>query len=224
MEYALRFRNVTKIYPGISPITALRDVTVDLEAGCFAALVGPSGSGKTTFLNLAAGLDEPSSGTIAIGDRELTGLSLRERGAFRSFHVGFVFQSYNLLKNLTARENVELISIVRGDDPEKVRRRADRALEQVGLADKGASFPAELSGGQQQRVAIARALVTEPRIVFADEPTANLDYQTAHQLIELFERLNREEKTAFLFSTHDPRMIDRVSRKIMISDGAVAGG
>lgn len=222
MSTALRLEKVSKIYEGISQVTALNQVSISLEAGCFAALIGPSGSGKTTFLNLAAGLDYPTEGSIYIGDQKVNDLSKTELSHFRSFNVGFVFQSYNLLQNLTAIENVELISIVRGDDPEVVRKKALHALEQVGLQTKSHFYPSQLSGGQQQRVAIARALVTAPKIIFADEPTANLDSKTAFQLIELFERLNQEEKMTFLFSTHDERMIARVKQKILLHDGYIA--
>lgn len=140
---------------------------------------------------------------------------------FRSFNIGFVFQSYNLLQTLTAIENTELISIIRGDDPKLVHKNALEALESVGLSDKKNFFPQQLSGGQQQRIAIARALVTKPKIIFADEPTANLDTTTAHQLIELFEGLNRHQGVTFLFSTHDARMIDRVKQKIILKDGLI---
>ena len=219
MNIALTFENVTKTYPGVTPVHALREITTTLPEKAFAALIGPSGSGKTTFLNLAAGLDTPSQGKIYIGNQNLSELTKSELNHFRSFNVGFIFQSYNLLPNLTALENIELISIIRGDDPKAVRTLALHALEQVALGDKKDSYPSQLSGGQQQRVAIARALVTRPKIVFADEPTANLDSKTAFQLIELFEALNEKESMTFLFSTHDSRMISRVRQKITLSDG-----
>jgi putative ABC transport system ATP-binding protein len=222
MTNALTFEAVEKTYPGITPVTALKSISVELKTGCFSALIGPSGSGKTTFLNLAAGLDTPTHGSISIGGQCLSELSKTEMSAFRSFNVGFIFQSFNLLQNLTAIENVELISIIRGDDRAAVRKKSLKALAQVGLSEKTNFYPTQLSGGQQQRVAIARALVTAPKIVFADEPTANLDSETAFQLIELFERLNQEEGIAFLFSTHDQRMIDRVKQKIILRDGAIA--
>ena len=221
MKTALKFENVSKIYPGITPVKALHQINLHLELGCFAALIGPSGSGKTTFLNLAAGLDLPTEGSVFIGEQNLNKLSKTDLSHFRSFNVGFIFQSFNLIQNLTAIENIELISIIRGDAKNEVRKKALRALHQVGLESKVNSYPSQLSGGQQQRVAIARALVTAPKIVFADEPTANLDSNTAFKLIELFEKLNQEEGMTFLFSTHDPRMIERVKQKIILRDGKI---
>lgn len=218
---ALRFEKVNKIYGTTYPVSALKDISIKLETGSFAALIGPSGSGKTTFLNLAAGLDYASSGEVWIGEQKINDLPKKELNRFRSFNIGFVFQSYNLLQTLTAIENTELISIIRGDDPKQVRKNALTALESVGLLDKKDFYPQQLSGGQQQRIAIARALVTSPKIIFADEPTANLDTTTAYQLIELFEGLNKNHGVTFLFSTHDSRMIDRVKEKITLKDGSI---
>lgn len=218
---ALQFENVNKIYGTTYPVTALQNISLSLETGSYAALIGPSGSGKTTFLNLAAGLDYPTGGEVWIGQQKINDLPKKELNRFRSFNIGFVFQSYNLLQTLTAIENTELISIIRGDDPKDVRKNALEALESVGLIEKKDFFPQQLSGGQQQRIAIARALVTKPKIIFADEPTANLDTVTAHQLIELFEGLNRNQGVTFLFSTHDSRMIDRVKQKITLKDGMI---
>lgn len=216
----LEFRNVDKIYrTGSVTFEALRKVSVRIPRGCFTAIIGPSGSGKSTFLNLAAGLDSASDGEIILAGHNISLLNKQQLSLFRSRNVGFVFQSYNLLKNLTAVENVELISILRGDKSEDIRERSIKALEQVGLAEKVNIFPDQLSGGQQQRVAIARALVTKPSIIFADEPTANLDSKSAKSLIDLFQKLNDTDKVSFVFSTHDYRMIESVSHKIVLHDG-----
>lgn len=219
MAIALALKNVKKVYGIHYPVTALDQINLELEEGSFAALIGPSGSGKSTFLNLAAGLDHPTSGEVCIGNQKISELSKKDLNRFRSFNVGFVFQSYNLLQTLTVIENTELISIIRGDDVKTVRKNALEALASVGLSDKKDFYPQQLSGGQQQRVAIARALVNRPKIIFADEPTANLDTTTAYLLIELFEKLNQNQGVTFLFSTHDARMIERVKKQIILKDG-----
>lgn len=182
-------------------------------------LMGPSGSGKTTLLNLASGLDHVSLGRIRVDNFDISRLSDRELCQFRREKLGFVFQAYNLFPALTAVENVEYTSLIRGESRKAARERAIQALEDVGLADKLNSFPSRLSGGQQQRVAVARALATHAKIIFADEPTANLDSKTAFQLIDMFEHLNRSHHVSFLFSTHDPRLVDRAHQKIEIRDG-----
>ena len=219
MTTVLEFRDIEKTYPGEPPVQAVDKVSLKLERGAFAALIGPSGSGKTSLLNLASGLDRPTRGDILISGQSIVKLSQKELCLFRRKHLGFVFQSYNLFPVLSAVENVEYTSVMRGDNRKEARKRATESLETVGLGDKLARLPSQLSGGQQQRVAVARALATQPDIVFADEPTANLDSKTAYQLIELFERLNRELKVTFLFSTHDSKLVDRVSRKLEMKDG-----
>ncbi|MGK5090117.1 ABC transporter ATP-binding protein [Bdellovibrionota bacterium FG-2] len=219
MPQVLEFRNIEKTYPGEPPVQAVDRVSFCLERGVFAALMGPSGSGKTSLLNLASGLDRPTRGDILIAGQSIVHLSQKQLCLFRRKHLGFVFQSYNLFPVLTAVENVEYTSVMRGDDRTQARARATDALRTVGLGDKLARLPSQLSGGQQQRVAVARALATQPDIVFADEPTANLDSKTAYQLIELFERLNQEFKVTFLFSTHDGKLVDRVSRRLEMRDG-----
>ena len=219
MSTVLEFRDIEKTYPGEPPVQAVDKVSLKLERGAFAALIGPSGSGKTSLLNLASGLDRPTRGDILISGQSIVKLSQKELCLFRRKHLGFVFQSYNLFPVLSAVENVEYTSVMRGDNRKEARKRATESLETVGLGDKLGRLPSQLSGGQQQRVAVARALATQPDIVFADEPTANLDSKTAYQLIELFERLNKELKVTFLFSTHDSKLVDRVSRKLEMKDG-----
>ncbi len=211
--------DVSKTYRlGKINVTALAGVSLAVEAGEFLAVAGPSGSGKTTLLNLIGCLDTPTSGEIAIDGEAIGGLSAGRRADLRARKLGFVFQTFNLIPVLTASENVEyplLLQRGRGDVPARVRA----ALEHVGLAERARHRPAELSGGQQQRVAIARALVTEPALVLADEPTANLDSRTGHEIVELMRRLNRERGTTFIFSTHDPRIVNAADRVLEISDG-----
>jgi putative ABC transport system ATP-binding protein len=199
-------------------VTALAGVSLAVKVGEFLAVAGPSGSGKTTLLNLIGCLDTPTSGEIAIDGEAIGGLSAGRRADLRARKLGFVFQTFNLIPVLTAWENVEyplLLQRRRAD----VAARVQAALEHVGLADRARHRPTELSGGQQQRVAIARALVTEPALVLADEPTANLDSRTGHEIVELMRRLNRERGTTFVFSTHDPRIVNAADRVLEISDG-----
>ncbi|MFI5320499.1 MAG: ABC transporter ATP-binding protein [Myxococcota bacterium] len=218
----LEARGVSKRYAvrGIET-WALRDVTLAIETGEFTALAGPSGSGKTTLLNLFGALDAPSSGAIAIDGEDLAELSRSELAALRLAKLGFVFQAFNLIPVLSARENVEFVMELQGVATAERRARALAMLAEVGLAELADKRPLEMSGGQQQRVAIARAIVSEPRVVLADEPTANLDSVTAANLIELMERLNRERGVTFLFSTHDPRVIERARRVVRLRDGGV---
>lgn len=215
----LKFLNVEKIFPGAPPVHALNKVSLEIKRGDFAALIGPSGSGKSTMLNLAAGLDVPTHGTVEIGGQDVSRLSQNELCRVRRERLGFIFQSYNLFPVLTAVENAEYTCVMRGDNRQLARERALRALEAVGLGDKPNRYPTELSGGQQQRVAVARALTTEPDFILADEPTANLDSKTALQLIELFEELNRSLGVTFLFSTHDHNLVSRVRRQLEMRDG-----
>jgi len=202
-------------------VCALNGVSFTFARGSFAALVGPSGSGKTTLMNLASGLDRPTLGKIEVADQIISDMSQVELCKFRRTHIGFVFQAYNLFPSLNAIENVEFTSLIRGDDSVSSKNRAIQALKTVGLQDKLKSYPHQLSGGQQQRVAVARALATQPDIIFADEPTANLDSKTAQQLIDLFEFLHLEKKATFLFSTHDHRLLHRVQFQIQIEDGRI---
>lgn len=223
----LEFRNVSRYYGGNQDsqhaVKAVDGVSFKLEKGDFAALVGPSGSGKTTLLNLASGLDQPTQGEIKIAGHVLSEMSAAELSEFRRCNIGFVFQAYNLFPVLNAIENVEFTSLIRGDDPREARERAVEALRVVGLEDKMHSTPTQLSGGQQQRVAVARALASQPEIIFADEPTANLDSKTAVQLIELFERINSDLGATFFFSTHDQRLVNRVRTKYEVRDGRLIG-
>jgi putative ABC transport system ATP-binding protein len=211
-------KDVTKTYRlGTQTVVALDGVSMSVEAGEFLAVAGPSGSGKTTLLNLIGCLDTPSSGDIEIDGEQVSSLSSGRRADLRARKLGFIFQTFNLIPVLTAWENVEypLLLTKRTADSARVMT----ALEQVGLGDRVRHRPSELSGGQQQRVAIARALVTEPALVLADEPTANLDSKTGHEIVELMRRLNRERHTTFVFSTHDPRIMKAADRVLEISDG-----
>ena len=212
-------KDVTKTYRlGTLTVTALAGVSLTVRTGEFLAVAGPSGSGKTTLLNLIGCLDTPTSGEIAIDGEPVSALSPGRRADLRASKLGFVFQTFNLIPVLTAYENVEYPLLIhrRGRN---VATRVRAALEQVGLGDRATHRPPELSGGQQQRVAIARALVGEPALVLADEPTANLDSHTGHDIIELMRRLNREHGTTFVFSTHDPRIMQAADRVLEISDG-----
>lgn len=215
---------LTKIYnETIVPVKALHEVDLSFDQGEFTSIVGPSGSGKTTLLNMLGGLDKPSSGQILINRKDITTLKERQLTNFRLQHIGFVFQSYNLIPVLTAIENVSFIMLLQKHSRNKIDQRAREILEQVGLGDRLNARPSQLSGGQQQRVAVARALASRPDFVLADEPTANLDTQSAFNLLDIMEKLNREEKITLIFSTHDQRVIERARRVITLVDGAVAG-
>lgn len=200
---------------------ALTDIHLEFGKGEFTAIVGPSGCGKTTLLNMIGGLDNPTSGKVIIHDTDLSKLDSRQLIDFRLHNIGFVFQDYSLLPVLTARENTEFIMQLQKKSPEEYRERAATLLTEVGLADKLDSFPKKLSGGQQQRVAVARALAARPRFVLADEPTANLDSHSTSELLELMLKLNQDEDTTFIFSTHDQRVIDKARRVVMLEDGKV---
>ena len=218
----LELKNVNKIYNSSEvKVHAVNEVSLDFSEAEFAAIVGPSGSGKTTLLNLIGGLDLPSSGEIIIGGTDLLKLNPSQLIDFRLRNIGFVFQSYNLIPVLTARENVEFIMALQGWPEKEKNERTRELLEAVGLADRLNSRPSGLSGGQQQRVAVARALASRPRFVLADEPTANLDSKSAATLLEIMEKLNHEEKITFIFSTHDPRVVKMAHRVITLEDGKV---
>lgn len=204
------------------PVRALDNVHLHIDEGEFAALVGPSGSGKSTLLHLIGGLDKPSSGTVFLGGTDITGLSDNELIDFRLHNIGFVFQAYNLVPVLTAKENVAFVMQLQNASREEREARAMELLRMVGLEDKANSRPGQLSGGQQQRVAVARALASRPRIVLADEPTANLDSKSAANLLDIMAKLNHEEHITFLFSTHDQRVIEKARRVITLVDGRVA--
>ncbi|MYA07003.1 MAG: ABC transporter ATP-binding protein [Holophagales bacterium] len=195
---------------------------MDVEAGEFTAICGPSGSGKTTMLNLIGALDAMTSGSIVLEGRELASLNKKELSELRRDRIGFVFQAYNLMPVLTAYENAEMVLWVQGVDGRARRERVMALLEQVGLEGMENRRPSELSGGQQQRVAIARAIASNPVVVLADEPTANVDSETAETLLELMEELNREQGVTFVFSTHDPQVMERARRVVRLVDGRVA--
>ncbi len=200
-------------------LTVLRDINLRVEAGEFVAILGPSGSGKTTLLGLLAGLDMPSRGSVEISGKPLGSMSEDERARFRREALGFVFQSFQLIPSLTAQENVQVPLELRGQ--RGVSRRAARFLERVGLGDRLRHYPAQLSGGEQQRVALARAFINEPRILFADEPTGNLDATTGAAIIVLLEELNRESGTTLIIVTHDSLLARRAQRRILLEAGAI---
>ena len=214
--------NLIKIYQqGDIEVKALNDVSINFQQGEFTAIVGPSGSGKTTFLNSIGGLDTPTSGKVVINDTDITNLKSNELIDFRLRNIGFVFQAYNLIPVLTAKENVEFIMLMQGDSASDRKSRAEELLNAVGLSDQINRRPGQLSGGQQQRVAVARALASKPKFVLADEPTANLDSTSTSNLLDIMHRLNKEENMTFIFSTHDQRVIDRAKRIITMEDGKI---
>jgi putative ABC transport system ATP-binding protein len=218
----VELEEVTKRYvQGSVEVMALRGLTLRIEAGEFTTLVGPSGSGKTTALNLIGALDRPSSGRVCVEGRDLSELGARELSHMRRDRIGFVFQAYNLMPVLTAFENAEIVLALQGVRPAERRERVMKLLDEVGLTGLENRRPDELSGGQQQRVAIARAIAARPAIVLADEPTANVDSETAESLLDLMEELNASRGATFLFSTHDPRVMERARRVIRIVDGRV---
>ncbi|MBW2243651.1 MAG: ABC transporter ATP-binding protein [Deltaproteobacteria bacterium] len=213
---------MTKVYrQGVLDVHALRGISLRIEPGEFTAISGPSGSGKTTLLNLIGALDRPSSGTVRIEGRDLGAMSQRERSHLRRDRIGFVFQAYNLMPVLTAYENAEMVLSLQGADKHERREQVMSVLKEVGLEGLEDRRPDELSGGQQQRVAIARAIASRPAIVLADEPTANLDSENATHLLDIMEQLNRERGVTFLFSTHDPRVLERAHRRVHVVDGRI---
>lgn len=215
--------NISKIYNKENiPVYAINNVHLHIEQGEFTALVGPSGSGKTTLLNLIGGLDKPDEGKIEINGIDITAMTANKLIDFRLQNIGFVFQSFNLIPVLTARENVEFIMQLQGMSAAKREERINILFKQIGLEDKKDSRPSQLSGGQQQRVAVARALASKPQFVLADEPTANLDSVSAANLLDIMALLNKEENITFIFSTHDSRVIERARRVITLVDGRIA--
>lgn len=223
MEVVIDAHNITKVYNEKSiPVNAVNGVHLHLERGEFTALVGPSGSGKTTLLNIIGGLDHPSEGQVIINGTDITNMSDNKLIDFRLSNIGFVFQSYNLIPVLTAKENVEFVMLLQKKSKAEREKRVLELLREVGLEDKVNIRPSELSGGQQQRVAVARALASKPQFVLADEPTANLDSKSASNLLDIMARLNKEENMTFIFSTHDQRVIDKARRVITLVDGKVA--
>ncbi|MCK9304318.1 MAG: ABC transporter ATP-binding protein [Bacteroidales bacterium] len=218
----LELKNLVKIYNDSEvKVKAVDNVNLTFEQGEFTAIVGPSGSGKTTLLNLIGGLDASTEGEIIINGTNIGKLKPWELINFRLFNIGFVFQAYNLIPVMTARENVEFIMQLQGVEKKKREKRSMEILSAVGLAERANSRPAKLSGGQQQRVAVARALSTKPKFILADEPTANLDSKSAESLLEIMEKLNKDENITFIFSTHDARVVAKARRVITVEDGHV---
>ena len=216
-------KNLHKTYNPNSPIAvhALQGVDLEIKKGEFTAIVGPSGSGKSTLLNIIGGLDNPSEGSIEVGGNNISTLSDNQLIDFRRNNIGFVFQSYNLIPVLTAKENVEFVMLLQGRSKTEMDARTEELLTAVGIAEKMNKRPSELSGGQQQRVAVARALASKPQFVLADEPTANLDSKSTSDLLDIMAKLNEEEHITFVFSTHDQRVVDRAKRVITLVDGKV---
>jgi len=218
----IELKNLSKIYnPETIPVRAINDVTLSVAEGEFTAIVGPSGCGKTTLLNMIGGLDISSEGSVDIGGVSINEMSESELTAFRLQHIGFVFQAYNLIPVLTAKENIEFIMVLQNIDAKTMQERSDDLLDRMGIRNQRDRRPSELSGGQQQRVAVARALASRPKFVLADEPTANLDSESTEALLDIMAKLNKEEKITFIFSTHDQRVIDRAKRIIKLVDGQI---
>lgn len=202
-------------------VKALDDINLTIERGEFTAIVGPSGSGKSTLLQLMGGLDTPTVGDVILDNKSIAHMSGRELSDFRRDHIGFIFQAYNLIPVLSAEENIEYIMLLQGLPAQERKQRVQSMLKTVGLEGCGNRRPAQLSGGQQQRVAVARAMVSQPSIILADEPTANLDSITGTALLDMMKALNESRNMTFVFSTHDPKIMERASRLIHLEDGKV---
>ena len=218
----LELKNLVKVYNDSEiQVKAVDHVNLSFEQGEFAAIVGPSGSGKTTLLNMIGGLDNPTEGDVIVNDKNIKEFSSSKLIDFRLRNIGFVFQAYNLIPVLTAKENVEFIMELQGKKKAERSERAMELLSAVGIADRANSRPSKLSGGQQQRVAVARALASKPKFILADEPTANLDSKSTETLLDIMETLNKEENITFIFSTHDQRVVNKARRVITVEDGRV---
>ena len=218
----IEIKNLEKIYNESEvKVHAVNGVTLDFEEGEFAAIVGPSGSGKTTLLNMVGGLDDPTSGEAYVGGTKMNDLKGEALTDFRLNNIGFVFQSYNLIPVLTAKENTEFVMRLQGKTAKDCDVRTEELLKSVGLGERMNARPAKLSGGQQQRVAVARQLASKPKFILADEPTANLDSTSTETLLDIMERLNKEENITFVFSTHDARVVKKARRVITIEDGKI---
>ncbi|HYA47781.1 MAG TPA: ABC transporter ATP-binding protein [Burkholderiales bacterium] len=218
--------HLSKTYrTGDVDVPALRGVDFTIEAGAFVAFVGPSGSGKTTLLNMIGCLDRPSSGTLQVLDTDIASLDRSAAAAFRGANIGFIFQDFNLIPVLSAYENIEYPLLMVQDWPvAKRRERVMALLESVGMRDQADKRPDQLSGGQKQRVAVARALATQPKLVLADEPTANLDHDTAYRILELMKKMRDEFGTTFIFSTHDPKIMGEAEATFTLEDGRLTDG
>jgi putative ABC transport system ATP-binding protein len=222
-SYLIETKDVVKEYPmGTQILIALENINLKFEKGEFAGLVGPSGSGKTTLLNIIGSLDIPTRGAAVVLGNQIEKLSHRQAAALRTRHIGFIFQTFNLLPVYTVFENVEFPLLLLDLKPDERKQMVMDALEWVGLADRAKSKPDQLSGGESQRVAIARAVVKKPALVLADEPTANLDAENSHHILKTMVRLNQDLKTTFLFATHDEKVIQYLRRKITLIDGRVS--
>jgi putative ABC transport system ATP-binding protein len=222
MSALVEIRQLSKVYErGRQRVEVLHHLDLDIQAGDFVALMGPSGSGKTTLLNLIGGLDSPTEGSIVVGEQRIDQLSESALARWRAAHVGFVFQFYNLLPMLTARRNIELPLLLTRLTGAQRRRNAETALELVGLGDRSAHKPGELSGGQQQRVAIARAIVSDPTLLVCDEPTGDLDRQSAAEVLSLLQQLNREHGKTILMVTHDPKAAEYATHTLHLDKGTL---
>lgn len=220
----LNLKDVKKIYQqGEIEVPALNGINIDIEEGEFTTIFGPSGSGKTTFLNMVGCLDKPTSGEIYFNEKKLKNLNKKELADIRRYNIGFIFQSYNLIPVLTAYENVEFaLRLIDGETDKDIKNKVMKILADVGLEGLEERKPNELSGGQKQRVAVARALVKEPKLILADEPTANLDSKTGKEVMEIMLKMNKQLNTTFIFSTHDPKVMDYATRLIEIRDGLIS--
>lgn len=203
-------------------VHAVRNIDFTVKSGEFTAIVGPSGSGKTTFLNLISGLDTPTAGKVWLNDKQITEMKGNELSDFRRDHIGFIFQAYNLIPVLTVKENIEYIMLLQGIAKEDRYNNVMNILKDIGMEGYEKRFPPKLSGGQQQRVAIARAMVSKPELILADEPTANLDQKTGAELLDMMRELNKKTGMTFLFSTHDPMVMERADRVVTLVDGQIA--
>ena len=214
--------NLKKTYKqGSLKVKAVDNVNLEISDGEFTAIVGPSGSGKTTLLNCIGGLDDPTSGNVIIDDEVISSYSSGQMIKFRLNNIGFVFQSYNLIPVLTAKENIEMVMLMQGYNKQDMDQRSSDLLSEVGMSNMSKRRPAELSGGQQQRVAVVRALASKPKFILADEPTANLDSKSTAKLLDIMSKLNKQENITFVFSTHDQRVIDRARRVVTLEDGKI---
>ena len=222
LRQVIRMENVSRVYrSGEIRVTALKAVDLVIERGEFTAIAGPSGSGKTTLLNIVSGLDMPTSGSAYLAGQAVSAMSGNQLSDFRRDHIGFIFQSYNLIPVLSVKENIEYIMLLQGVPAQERTRRVAGILGEVGLQGMESRRPLQLSGGQQQRVAIARAMVSEPDIILADEPTANLDSKTGSELLDMMRRLNDEKGMTFVFSTHDNLIMEKSRRLITLKDGGI---
>jgi putative ABC transport system ATP-binding protein len=226
MTTVVQAQRLEKTYrAGDVDVPAVRGVDFAINAGAFVAFVGPSGSGKSTLLNMLGGLDKPSGGQLTVLDTDIATLDRRAAADFRGANIGFIFQDFNLIPVLTAYENIEYPLLMVQDWPaDKRRARINELLEAVGMSDQAAKRPDQLSGGQKQRVAVARALATRPKLVLADEPTANLDHDTAYRILELMKKMRDEFGTTFIFSTHDPKIMGAAEMTFTLEDGRLVNG